>query len=89
VAAGQAIATMLAINVIGLAFAYLITRKTAAHRRELALAELDMIKELRLTMHDLKYSSPEIEESLDIGLLELDETETRIRRIAERPLWRL
>lgn len=88
-ATGQAILTMVAINAVGLAFAYLITRRTAAHRRELALAELEMIRELRMTMHDLKYSSPEIEESLDVGLLELDETESRIRRIAERPLWRL
>jgi hypothetical protein len=89
VAANEAIATMLVINAIGLALAYLITRKAAAHRRELALAELEMIHELRLTMHDLKYSSPEIEESLDVGLLELAQTESWIRRIAERPLWRL
>ena len=69
--------------------AYLITRRAARHRRPLALAELDMIRELRLTMHDLKFSSPEIEESLDVGLIELRETESQIRRIAERPLWRL
>lgn len=88
-AAGEAIVTMLAINIIGLAFAYLISRRTATHRRELALAELDMIRELRMTMYDLKYSSPEIEESLDVGLLELRDTESRIRRIAERPPWLL
>jgi hypothetical protein len=80
---------MVAINVVGLAFAYLISRRTAMHRREMALAELDMIHELRMTMHDLKFSSPEIEESLDVGLIELRDTESRIRRIAERPLWRL
>ena len=85
----EAIATMLVINVIGLTLAYLISSRTAAHRRELALAELDMIRELRMTMHDLKYSSPEIEESLDVGLLELNDTESRIRRIVERPRWLL
>ena len=87
--AGAAIATMLAINILGLTVAYLISRRTAEHRRELALAELDMISELRMTMQDLKYRSPEIEESLDVGLLELNDTESRIRRIAERPLWLL
>jgi hypothetical protein len=80
---------MVMINVVGLTLAYLITRRAAGHRRQLARAELNMIKELRMTMYDLKHSSPEIEESLDVGLLELDETESRIRQIAERSLWRL
>jgi hypothetical protein len=89
VTAAHAIQIMALINFAGLGLAYLITQRAARHRRQLALAELDMIRELRLTMHDLKFSSPEIEESLDVGLIELRETESQIRRIAERPLWRL
>lgn len=85
----HAVQAMVVINAVGFTLAYLITRRSARHRRELARAELEMIRELRMTMHDLRYSSPEIEETLEVGLLELDGTEHRIRKIAERPLWML
>lgn len=84
-----AVQAMVAVNVVGSAVAYLIARRAAAQRRALALAELQMIGELRMTMHDLRSSSPEIDETLQVGLIELDSTEQRFRQMAERPLWML
>lgn len=49
---------------------------------EYAHQDLELIHHLRLTMEDLRSRDPQLEESLSVGLLELDQREPIIAALA-------
>lgn len=57
--------------------------------RAMAEQELEVLQQLRLITDDVRRISPELEETLSVGLLQLDDWERRVQRVRKVSAWTL